>query len=226
VSISLIVTASQGRRGDAERFRRAGFNARLSKPLTPELVRAAVDAVLARPPGWRDTDQLITRHSLLQSGRLSATQCRVVAPEASTAAHDDVVPREVLLVEDNPVNQMVATKMLEKLGCHVTVTHDGVAGVAEAMTRPFDLILMDLQMPRMDGLEATGQIRRGGGPNADARIVATTANAMPGDREICLAAGMDDYVSKPVTPASLREALERAAADTPSRHAPQFAGVG
>jgi PAS domain S-box-containing protein len=226
VPISLIVTASQGRRGDAERFRRAGFNARLSKPLTPELVRAAVDAVLARPPGWRDTDQLITRHSLLQSGRLSATQCRVVAPEASTAAHDDVVPREVLLVEDNPVNQMVATKMLEKLGCHVTVTHDGVAGVAEAMTRPFDLILMDLQMPRMDGLEATGQIRRGGGPNADARIVATTANAMPGDREICLAAGMDDYVSKPVTPASLREALERAAADTPSRHAPQFAGVG
>ena len=115
----------------------------------------------------------------------------------------------VLLVEDNPVNRLVATRMLRILGCEVDRADDGREAVAAASREAYDTILMDCQMPVMDGYEAARTIRgneQAGGRRA--RIVALTANALEGDRERCLAAGMDDYISKPVTLASLRGAIE------------------
>ena len=115
----------------------------------------------------------------------------------------------MLLAEDNPVNQMVAVKMLERLGCRVDVAADGEEAVQMSERFPYDLIFMDVQMPVFDGFEATRRIReRADGKNV--RIVAMTANAMDGDREKCIAAGMDDYVAKPITVQALEAALVKA----------------
>jgi CheY-like chemotaxis protein len=114
----------------------------------------------------------------------------------------------ILLVEDNPINQKVALHMLEKAGHNVTVAWNGKEAVTCATSRMFDLVLMDVQMPEMDGLEATAAIRQheqGGARRVP--IVALTAHAMGGDRERCLAAGMDGYVAKPVQAPVLLQAI-------------------
>ncbi|MGH9284034.1 MAG: response regulator, partial [Acidimicrobiales bacterium] len=121
----------------------------------------------------------------------------------------------VLVVEDNPVNQKVAVLILEKLGYRPDVAADGAEAVAAVQAVPYDLILMDCQMPGMDGYEATSQIRRAEGPQRRTPIIAMTAGAMEGDRERCLAAGMDDYLPKPVRPDDLGVALERWIAGEP-----------
>ncbi|MGQ7846696.1 response regulator [Granulosicoccus sp. 3-233] len=108
------------------------------------------------------------------------------------------VNARVLLVEDNPVNQDVAMGMLEQLGCEVTLATDGQDAVTRGEAEKYDIVLMDCQMPTMDGYEATRRLKSDGGLNAPTPVVALTANAMEGDREKCLSAGMDDYVSKPV----------------------------
>gem|GEM_PF-1014417 len=118
----------------------------------------------------------------------------------------------VLLAEDNPINQRVAVLQLEKLGYRVEIALDGQAAVAAYGEAPgrYHLILMDCQMPVLDGFEATRHIRlweAAHRPEDRVPIVAMTANAMAGDRELCLAAGMDDYLSKPVTRQALAEAL-------------------
>ena len=119
--------------------------------------------------------------------------------------------RRVLVVEDNSTNRLVATRLLQRLGVVAETAVDGVDALARLRSAPFDLVLMDVQMPEMDGLEATRRIRAGepGVPNPGLPIVALTAHAMAGDREACLAAGMDDYLSKPIDPARLREVLVR-----------------
>ncbi len=114
----------------------------------------------------------------------------------------------VLLAEDNPVNQKVAVKMLERLGCTVDVAADGAEAVALSRERSYDLIMMDWQMPHLDGVEATRKIRERDGV-VRVPIVAMTANAMRGDREACLAAGMDDYLAKPVQLADVEAVLAR-----------------
>ncbi len=118
----------------------------------------------------------------------------------------------VLLAEDNPINQKVAVLMLEKLGCRVDVVTTGLQAI-EAVTRlPDDvyaLVLMDCQMPELDGFTATGEIRQRLGPDRHIPIIAMTANAIKGDRERCLAAGMDDYLAKPVTRKALSDMIER-----------------
>ena len=116
----------------------------------------------------------------------------------------------VLLAEDNPVNRRVAVLMLEKLGCAVDVAEDGEEAVRATLDRAYDLVLMDCHMPRLDGFEATRAIRRREAETGGyVRIVALTAHAMPGDRELCLAAGMDDYLPKPIKMAELAMALRR-----------------
>ena len=122
-------------------------------------------------------------------------------------------PIRVLLAEDNPVNQTIASKLLTKLGCTVTSVADGAAAVQRALSEQFDLVLMDVQMPIMDGLEATRQIRAREAMRGSERlhIVALTANAMEGDSEACKAAGMDGYLSKPIERIKLRSVLENAA---------------
>jgi len=117
---------------------------------------------------------------------------------------------KVLLVEDSPVNQEVACGMLEALGCEVVSAADGTLGVEYALGRSFDVVLMDCQMPLMDGYEATRKIRSGEAASgrAPVPIVAITANALPGDRERCLASGMTDFISKPFTLRRLQAVLQ------------------
>jgi CheY-like chemotaxis protein/HPt (histidine-containing phosphotransfer) domain-containing protein len=121
---------------------------------------------------------------------------------------------KVLLVEDNPVNQEVANALLGRFGCRVTIAGGGEEGVTAAISAPFDVVLMDCQMPDIDGYEATRRIRawelrRGAEGKPRIPIIALTANAMRGSREVCLEAGMDDFISKPFNRAALKEMLER-----------------
>jgi CheY-like chemotaxis protein/anti-sigma regulatory factor (Ser/Thr protein kinase) len=131
--------------------------------------------------------------------------------DAATAPATMAAPRQVLLAEDNPINQKLAVAMLEKWGHHVVVAGNGRQAVDLSASQPFDLILMDMQMPDMSGIEATAAIRARetarGTPHLP--IVALTASAMTGDRERCLAAGMDDYLAKPIRSNELQAVLGR-----------------
>lgn len=129
----------------------------------------------------------------------------------SPAAPQEANHLEVLLAEDNAVNQLLAVKLLEKRGYKITVVNNGLEALAAVANRQFDLLLMDVQMPEMDGLEAAAAIRQAeAGTGRHLPIVAMTAHAMKGDEERCLAAGMDGYVPKPVVPSRLFETIERA----------------
>ena len=129
----------------------------------------------------------------------------------------------VLLAEDNAVNRFLATTLLEKLGCEVVVAEDGRQAVEAAGREPFDLVLMDCQMPEMDGYEATARIRAMDGPISSVPIIALTASALAEDRERCIFSGMSDFLSKPIVAADLHLALQRVAAARPS--AAQVANV-
>ena len=115
----------------------------------------------------------------------------------------------ILLAEDNNVNQRVAIAMLSKGGHEIDIANDGVEALMMASRKQYDVVLMDIQMPNMSGIDATQKIRRLPGPNSDVPIIAMTANAMVGDRESYLDAGMNDYVSKPIDPNMLSAALTR-----------------
>jgi CheY-like chemotaxis protein len=183
----LVMVTAAGHRGDGMALRRAGFRGYLVRPLSDDQLRAQLAEVVnvIQPSDQR----LITRH-------LVAEQQRSL---------------RVLLAEDNPVNQRLATVLLRKLGHQVTVVEDGQQALASVERDDYDLVLMDVQMPRVDGLEATRRIRAGGASirNPDVPIVAMTAMAMKGDRERCLEAGMNDYISKPVDRKELSAALAR-----------------
>jgi signal transduction histidine kinase/ActR/RegA family two-component response regulator len=119
------------------------------------------------------------------------------------------VAARVLLAEDNAINSRVAMRMLEKLGYRVDLAANGKEAIDMLEMLPYDLILMDCQMPTMDGYEATREIRRSQGERARVPIIAVTANSMEGDKDLCLEAGMDDYISKPIQIEHLREILQR-----------------
>jgi CheY-like chemotaxis protein len=137
-------------------------------------------------------------------------------PEAPAARPATTFPnaaaRSALLAEDNSVNQKVAKFLLEKLGYRVDIAANGVEVLEKMTARSYDCILMDCQMPEMDGFAATAEIRKREGDLQHTPIVAMTAHAMQGDRERCIEAGMDEYVSKPISIEGLRQALECAEA--------------
>ena len=151
-------------------------------------------------------------HALLSHAFRRGSDCREKSPggELSNRTIPDFGGLDVLLAEDNATNQKVATRMLERLGCRVDVVSDGRGAVEMLEDRSYAMVFMDIQMPEQDGYEATAEIRRreqdrGG----HIPVIALTAHAMLGDRERCLAAGMDDYLSKPVNLDSLSAMLER-----------------
>jgi CheY-like chemotaxis protein len=120
------------------------------------------------------------------------------------------MPLRILIAEDNPINQQVARRMLQQFGYQSDVVGNGQEAVNVLEKQRYDLCLMDVQMPVMDGLEATRQIRSLLTPDQRPYIAAMTANALKEDRALCLNAGMDDYISKPVRPADIRDLLARA----------------
>jgi two-component system, sensor histidine kinase and response regulator len=154
----------------------------------------------------------VTRASLLRTvlTALGESQQQTVACDRSVAASTTQHPLRILLAEDNLVNQRVAARLLEKGGHSVVIVSSGAEAVEAFTAEVFDLILMDVQMPLMNGYEATRSIRtREQVTGRHIPIVAVTAHAMKGDREICLGAGMDDYLTKPIRPQELTAAIER-----------------
>jgi two-component system, sensor histidine kinase and response regulator len=145
------------------------------------------------------------RETLQRSVNVNA----VAVPRATTAfAHSAAL--NVLVAEDNQVNQLVMQRMLAKRGHIVTLAVNGKRAYEAAIVNQFDLIFMDVQMPEMDGFEATAEIRRWElGRNLHVPIIALTAHAMSGDQERCISAGMDGYMTKPVNPAELDEVLRK-----------------
>jgi two-component system, sensor histidine kinase and response regulator len=195
---TVMMLSSVGQRGDALRCLELGVAAYLSKPVRRSVLLDAILAVLSTPVESPVPSALVTRYSLREGQSEEA-------PVQTPALH-------VLVAEDNRVNQVVISRMLERLGHTTVLCGNGRDAVAAVGQQPFDLVLMDVQMPDMDGFAATEAIRRGEAEHSGSRrlpIVALTAFAMKGDRERCLAAGMDDYLSKPITRAHLAVVLAR-----------------
>jgi len=192
--LDLIMLTSGGQRGEAARCRRVGIAAYLTKPTRRSELLDVVMTVLQPTRGAAPRGRLITRHSLREERRRL----------------------QVLLVEDNPVNRAVAMRLLERRGQIVTNATNGREALELIKARVFDVALMDLQMPEMGGLEATAAIRASEeGTGRRLPIIAMTAHAMKGDRERCLQAGMDGYLSKPIQVADLFEAIDRATGAAP-----------
>ncbi|MFZ5496054.1 MAG: PAS domain S-box protein [Verrucomicrobiota bacterium] len=187
----------------------------LGHVLSPaELKHHGIDAYLIKPVKQsRLFDCLV---DVVGSAKAEHVFAKPASPLPGSALPDSPSKARVLLAEDNAVNQKVALSQLKKLGYHADAVGNGIEAVQALDDVPYDLIFMDCQMPEMDGYEATQAIRKreqealaAGRPRPRIHIIAMTANAMQGDREKCLAAGMDDYISKPVREADLRAALER-----------------
>jgi PAS domain S-box-containing protein len=189
----VVVLTSLDRHGDLRRFASLGFAGYLTKPIRARELFECMDRVLSRDAReWHMQSQpIVTRGSLSESARRYEGQ--------------------VLLVEDNPVNQKVAVRFLERMGCKVRVADNGAEGVKAWQDGMFDIVLMDLQMPVMDGLTATRRIREleTSTGRKSTPIIALTANAMAGQLERCMEAGMNAFLTKPLEIAKLHEALDR-----------------
>jgi two-component system, sensor histidine kinase and response regulator len=188
--VRLLLLTSAGQPDDTARCRALAISVCLTKPVRQSEL---YDALIKEVTMWN-------RSEVIRRPQTAAE------PSASVDPHS--VPLRVLLAEDHPVNQKVAVRMLEHLGHRVVVAPHGVAALAALEKESFDVVLMDLQMPEMDGFEALGAIRerdreRGG----HQPVIALTAHAMQGDRERCLGAGFDDYLAKPIRQADLQTAL-------------------
>ena len=186
-----MMLTSAGHRGDGARCLELGVAAYLLKPIRQSELREAI----ARALGAREQKgaiPLVTRYSLQD-------------------ARDPAACLRVLVAEDNPVNQLLATRLLEKRGHRVVMTANGREALAALEKEGFDLVLMDVQMPEMDGLEATTVLRereKRKGDGIHQPVIALTAHAMKGDQERCQVAGMDSYLAKPIRPQELGVILE------------------
>jgi len=204
--LPLILLSSASHPGEAVRTE-VGLAACLLKPAKPsELLNALLSAL--------DTNGSLGQEAGKTTERENGTGFYALSSPRSPFPQDPfpVVPSglRVLLAEDNPVNQKMATRLLEKRGCQVTLAGNGREAVAAFARDRFDLVLMDVQMPEMGGIEATERIReRERAWGGHVPVIALTAHAMTGDRERCLEAGMDDYVAKPIRREDLFAAMDR-----------------
>lgn len=198
-SIPLLITTSAPGRGDKVNMEAAGFAGYLTKPLASNNLRDAISVIVDAKRSGKEIP-IVTQHNLKEAraGKYKKT--------ISDLKFHNV---HILLAEDNPVNQLVARKMLEKYNLSITIMNNGDEAVKELKEHNFDLILMDCQMPLMDGYEATGIIRKLEIYQKRERtpIIALTANAMAGDNDKCFEAGMDDYISKPLRQSDLERVL-------------------
>jgi PAS domain S-box-containing protein len=196
-AVPLVLLTSAGERGDGATARAAGIEAYLTKPVRQSQLFDCLTMVISKVPGATAAldsssaipPQLITAHSLREAKRMST--------------------KLILLAEDNVVNQKVALRQLEKLGYRGDAVSNGLEALKALDCTPYDLVLMDCQMPEMDGYEATAEIRRREGAGRHTPIVAMTAHALAGDREKSIAAGMDDHITKPVKQEELGQVLAR-----------------
>ena len=185
----LIMMTSLGFRGDAKQLEAIGFAGYLAKPVRLQHLHDCLALTLGQKEAApRATAGLITRHRIEESRKGQV---------------------KILLAEDNKVNQRVAIAILRRLGYPVDAVENGKEALAAIQKAHYDVVLMDCQMPEMDGYEATREIRRLPAPACNIPVIALTANAMVGDRERCLDAGMDGYIPKPVNAKSVAEAIER-----------------
>jgi signal transduction histidine kinase/CheY-like chemotaxis protein len=189
----LMMLTSLGLRGDAARMKEIGFAAYLTKPVKVSQLYDSLIAIVGRETETREgvsSESIVTKHSISEDKKRKI---------------------RILLAEDNMINQQVALNILEKFGYRADAVANGQEAVGALEMIPYDLVLMDVQMPEMDGFEATAEIRN---PNSevidhDIPIIAMTAHAMKGDREHCLKVGMNDYLTKPVDPRAMLEMLEK-----------------
>ena len=191
----IMMLTSDAQRGDASRCRELGISVYLVKPVQKKELLQALRAALGGPPAAQAPDRVVTRHSLREA-----------------RAH-----LRILLAEDNPVNQAVMLRLLQKLGHIPVLATNGREALATMQSQRFDLVFMDVQMPELDGLAATAEIRRREQVSGEhLPIVAMTAHALKGDRERCLAAGMDGYIAKPVKFELVEQEIERLCGAAPA----------
>ena len=195
--VQLVMLTSFGERGDAQKAREIGVAAYLTKPVRQSQLFDCLAKVIStnnsKQQSSSSTLPVVTKHSIAEAKIISN--------------------KRLLLAEDNAVNQKVALRQLQKLGYRADAVANGREAVEALVRIPYDLVLMDCQMPEMDGYEATAEIRRLEAGSKHTWIVAMTANALEGDRAKCLAAGMDDYVSKPVKVEDLSAVLSNLLAE-------------
>jgi signal transduction histidine kinase/CheY-like chemotaxis protein len=197
----LVLLTSYGQRGDGAAAREAGVAAYITKPVRQSqlfdcLANVVRHDINGSAASLAEVAPLITRHVLKEK---TMTSCKLI-----------------LIAEDNIVNQKVAVRQLQKLGYRADAVANGHEAVAALARIPYELVLMDCQMPEMDGYAATAEIRRREGTTKHTTIVAMTANALQGDRQKCLEAGMDDYISKPVNSEDLALVLQRVFSGAPT----------
>jgi CheY-like chemotaxis protein len=200
----VLLTGSRLAMQDYPAFEAAGASGWLPRPWRAPALAAQLGELLTRT----GTSGFLARETGAGEPALALRDDLGGVAAGAAAARDGGGPR-VLVVEDNLTNQKVAARMLQYLGCTVSVANTGREGVEAFAREPFDCVFMDCQMPEMDGYEATSRIRALEGEHGHTPIVALTANAMEGDRERCLDSGMDDFLSKPIRREQLQGMLER-----------------
>jgi len=197
--LHIIMLTSVGLDDDAERMEEIGFNGYLVKPVRQSMLMDAIVTVISRTGELH----MLRRQDIMRSEQFSRTPKRVETARREHASN-------ILLVEDHKVNQKIATKMLIACGCDVEIASNGLIAIEMILAKDYDMVFMDCQMPELDGYQATQRIRK---LEDDIKrfvpIVAMTAHAMDGDREKCLAAGMDDYLAKPIKIDAVRKKIDR-----------------
>ncbi|THB73001.1 MAG: hybrid sensor histidine kinase/response regulator [Gammaproteobacteria bacterium] len=181
----LIMSTAVGKRGEGAKAKEIGFSGYLSKPTTSSQLHDTISAVIQSK---ESDDSFITKYSFAEAQKRDAN---------------------ILLVEDNQINRTVASVIIKKFGCMVDTSTNGEEAIKAHLEKDYDIILMDCEMPVMDGFEATKSIRAMDNHKKDIPIIAITAYAMEGDREKCISAGMDDHITKPITANVLTGLLER-----------------